>query len=164
MSAEVVEFDSERIGTGQIGMCRYHLRYKDSANDGPKTLVGKFPSDDENSRATGVALRNFLKEVRFYQQLQDKLSVRTPKCYFADIVEEGPEFFLLMGDLSPAQQGDQLKGCPEKEAESALRELTGLHAPLWSDQSLLEKEWLIDLENVPRIRREICIDFSCLVF
>ena len=151
MLAEVVEFDSERIGTGQIGKCvRYHLRYKDSANDGPKTLVGKFPSDDENSRATGVALRNFLKEVRFYQQLQDKLSVRTPKCYFADIVEEGPEFFLLMEDLSPAQQGDQLKGCSEKEAESALRELTGLHAPLWSDQSLLEKEWLIDLENVPR--------------
>ena len=57
MVAEVVEFDSERIGTGQIGKCvRYHLRYKDSANDGPKTLVGKYPSDDESSRATGVAL------------------------------------------------------------------------------------------------------------
>ena len=35
MSAEVVEFDSERKGTGHIGKCvRYLLRYKDSANAG----------------------------------------------------------------------------------------------------------------------------------
>ena len=48
------------------------LTYATASADAPSSLVGKFPSDDPSSRATGVALQNFLKEVRFYQQLQNR--------------------------------------------------------------------------------------------
>ena len=51
-------------GTGQIGKCvRYTFAFADQG-DLPASVIGKFP-DDENSRQTGVALLNFLKEVRF---------------------------------------------------------------------------------------------------
>lgn len=148
IAATVASFDAKQIGTGQIGKCiRYTLRYAGEVR-GPTTLIGKFPSDDPDSRATGVMLRNFLKEVRFYQGLQSKLSIRTPKCYFADIVDEGPEFVILMEDLTPAVQGDQLLGCSPVVAQAAVLELVGLHAPGWCDPDLHKLEWLHNADVV----------------
>ena len=144
IEAEVVDFEAQAIGTGQIGKCiRYTLRYA-PGHSGPPTLIGKFPSDDETSRATGVALRNFIKEVRFYQQLQGRLSIRTPRCFFAEIEGEGPRFIVLMEDLTPAVQGDQLQGCSPRVAQAAVEELVGLHAPSWCDASLKSLDWLYE--------------------
>ena len=101
-AVEVASFEQKRIGTGQIGMCfRYDISYKGDAGNAPASLVGKFPSDDPSSRATGVQLKNFIKEVKFYQELQSKLSIATPKCYYSEIVGEGPDFMLLLEDLAP---------------------------------------------------------------
>ncbi len=138
---QVGSFQAARVGTGQIGMCvRYALHY--TSGEGPISLVGKFPSDDPGSRHTGVVLQNFLKEVRFYQTLQPHLSIRTPRCYFSEIQDQGPTFFLLLEDLAPSLQGDQLSGCTGQVAERALSELVGLHAPSWSDERLKTLDWL----------------------
>lgn len=149
IEADVVGFDAQAVGTGQIGKCiRYTLRYA-PGRSGPATLIGKFPSDDETSRATGVALRNFIKEVRFYQHLQGRLSIRTPRSFFAEIEGEGPRFIVLMEDLTPAVQGDQLQGCSPRVAHAAVEELVGLHAPSWCDDSLKSLDWLYD-ENASK--------------
>jgi len=140
---EVRGFTGERIGTGQIGQCiRYELDLAGGDGSAPRQLVGKFPSDDPKSRQTGVQLRNFLKEVCFYRELQPRLGIRTPRCYFAAIEGEGPEFMLLLEDLAPAVQGDQLGGCSPAVARSAVVELVGLHAPSWCDAGLRGIEWL----------------------
>ena len=93
-------------------------------------------------------LRNFLKEVRFYQELQDKLDIRTPRCYYAQIIAEGPEFAAVMEDLAPAEQGDQLLGCSPQVARAAVQELVGLHGPGWCDEQLTSKDWLKAAEVV----------------
>ena len=147
LTGAVSGFDAERVGTGQIGKCvRYTLRFTDQG-ELPASVIGKFPSDDENSRQTGVVLLNFLKEVRFYQELQHRIAIKTPRCYFAEIIDQGPEFFLLLQDLAPAQQGDQLAGCSPQVAKAALAELVGLQAPAWCDESLHELKWLRDAET-----------------
>ncbi len=142
----VVGFSSSDIGTGQLGRCIRYVLDLDGApsaiDRAPKSLVGKFPSDDPASRQTGVMLRNYIREVRFYQEVQERLSVNTPKCYYAEIEGEGPLFALLLSDLAPARQGDQIEGCSEQVAAAAVDELTGLHAPTWNDTSLLELDWL----------------------
>jgi hypothetical protein len=140
----VKTFEQQRVGTGQIGMCfRYELTYEgEVADNAPLSLIGKFPSDDPSSRATGVQLKNFLKEVSFYQQIQAKLSINTPRCYYAEIVDEGPEFMLLLEDLAPGEQGDQLRGCDATIAEAAILQLVGLHGPSWCDNSLIGIDWL----------------------
>jgi hypothetical protein len=147
-SAQIKDFNAEQIGTGQIGKCiRYSFNFSGSnVGDLPLSLIGKFPADDENSRQTGVALQNFLKEVRFYQELQGSLTIKTPKCYYAEIVDQGPDFFILLEDLAPGQQGDQLLGCDPTVAKAALTELVGLHAPSWGDESLRQLAWLRDEE------------------
>jgi hypothetical protein len=143
IDARVVGFDQQRVGTGQIGQCiRYRLALENAGDDCPRTLVGKFASDDATSRATGVALRNYLREVRFYQEIQDLLSIRTPRCYHAAIDGDGPEFVLILEDLAPAVQGDQLLGCSPEVAESAVVEAIGLHAPTWNDPELTTIDWL----------------------
>ena len=142
IACQVESFSAKRVGTGQIGKCvRYELTYGEG-HQGPSSLVAKFPSDDPTSRATGVALRNFIKEVRFYQELQSNLFIRTPKIYFADIVDEGPDFVVLMEDLAPAEQGDQLKGTTAAVATAAVNELVGLHAPYWCSDKVHEFDWL----------------------
>jgi hypothetical protein len=140
---EVRGFTAQRIGTGQIGQCiRYQLDLVGGDGSAPRQLVGKFPSDDPQSRLTGVQLRNFLKEVSFYRELQSQVGIRTPRCYFAVIEGEGPEFMLLLEDLAPAVQGDQLAGCSPGVARAAVLELVGLHAPSWCDAGLRGIDWL----------------------
>jgi hypothetical protein len=142
-TAVVRGFQSERIGTGQIGMCvRYELDIVGGDASTPTSLVGKFASDDPTSRHTGVQLGNYIKEVCFYRELQHRLTISTPRCYYAEIVGQGPEFALLLEDLAPGEQGDQLVGCTTDVARAAVLELVGLHAPSWRDDDLRGSEWL----------------------
>ncbi len=69
-------------------------------------------------------------------------SPSTPRCYYAAIEGEGPEFVLLLEDLAPAEQGNQLEGCSLEVADAAVQELVGLHAPSWCDESLRGVDWL----------------------
>ncbi|HEX7035340.1 MAG TPA: phosphotransferase [Pseudomonadales bacterium] len=138
---DVRAFTATRIGTGQIGQCiRYELEL--SGGEAPRRLVGKFPSDDPLSRETGVGLRNYYREVQFYRTLAPRLPIATPRCYYAAIDGEGPRFVLLLEDMHPAVQGDQLAGCSPEVARSAVRELVGLQAPTWCDETLLDYDWL----------------------
>ena len=142
-SARVRSFDATRIGTGQIGKCiRFSLDLDGAAGSVPRSLVGKFPSDDPTSRQTGVDLGNYRREVEFYRQLAARLSIRTPRCYFAEIEGEGPHFALLLSDAAPAEPGNQLEGCTEAVARAAVLELAGLHAPTWNDPSICGVDWI----------------------
>ncbi|MEQ8858993.1 MAG: phosphotransferase [Pseudomonadales bacterium] len=141
--AEVTAVTATRIGTGQIGLCmRFELELADAASAAPRTLVGKFPSDDPTSRATGVMLRNYYREVNFYRELAPRLGISLPRCYHAEIDGEGPEFALLLEDMHPAQPGNQLAGCDPEIARAAVIELVGLQAPSWNDTSLYDLDYL----------------------
>ncbi len=141
--AAVSRVNRQQIGTGQIGTCfRFDLAFTNRDADAPRSFVGKFPSDDPVSRATGVQLRNYFREVQFYRHLAPRLSISIPASYFEAIEGEGPEFVLLLEDMAPAEQGDQLAGCSADVARAAVLELVGLQAPSWCDESLKDYDWL----------------------
>ena len=138
---EIDGFEASNVGTGQVGQnVRFALRY--GAGEGPASIVGKFASDDPESRQTGIALLNYLREVRLYQELRPTLDVQTPRVLFTDIDADTHAFVLMMEDLDPAVQGDQLAGCDAGAAELALVELARLHGPRWGDASLFDVAWL----------------------
>ncbi len=146
----VRELRREPIGTGQIGRCfRYQFTLSGAGRKTPSSLVAKFPSDDPQSRATGVQLRNYYREVNFYRELAGRLSLSLPRCYFAAIDGEGPEFALVLEDLAPAQPGNQIEGCSVAVAQAAVKELVGLQAPSWCDESLKQYDWLYDAGAEP---------------
>jgi hypothetical protein len=153
--AVVRGFAATRIGTGQIGKCiRFGLDLEAHAGSAPRSLVGKFPSDDDISRQTGVDLGNYRREVEFYRQLAKRLSIRTPRCYYAEIEGMGPHFALLLSDAAPAEPGNQLTGCTEAVARAAVLELAGLHAPTWNDPTICGVDWISEpsAETIERHR------------
>ncbi len=129
----ITAFSSESIGTGQVGE---NVRFNLSGSDVPDSIVGKFPSLDPVSRQTGIAQRNYLKEVFFYQEIQTTVDIQTPTIYFAAIDESNHDFVIVMEDLAPGQQGDQLEGCSSDQAALALEQLARLQGPRWGDLQL----------------------------
>jgi hypothetical protein len=141
--AVVTRVERQRIGTGLVGQnVAFSLTYDRPAPDAPASVVGKFPSPEQQSRATAKVLRLFEREVGYYQEIAETVDIRIPVCYLADIDLDTHDFVLLLEDLRPAAQGDQLVGCSLDEAMLAMDELAGLHAPRWGDPALAKIEWL----------------------
>lgn len=150
VDAVVKSFEAKNVGTGQIGeSVRFKLAYARDAEDAPRSLVGKFPSPDDTSRGTGIMLGNYLREVRFYQQLAPRTSVRTPRCWFTDTNDDGGAFVLVMEDLSPAEQGDQLKGVTLDQARLVVEQAARLHGSFWGDTSLDDLPWVQGSKAAP---------------
>ncbi|MGB3483274.1 MAG: phosphotransferase [Mycobacterium sp.] len=123
------------VGTGQTGATyRVALTYADPT-DLPATLIVKLPSQDDAVRER-VAL-GYRSEHAFYTEVAATLRLPLPRCYHCEIDRDGADFVMLLADLAPAVQGDQLQGCTVEEARLAATALAGLHGPRWCDPDWL---------------------------
>lgn len=148
----VRDMKAKRVGTGQVGeSVRFELTYQGDAKNAPRTIVGKFPSSDEESRATGVNFGNYIREVNFYHQFAPNAGVTTPVCLHADVELETSEFILMMEDLAPAEQGDQMRGLSLEQTKLALDEAAKLHASHWDDLSIDDLAWVTDTKAAPPV-------------
>jgi hypothetical protein len=126
------------IGTGQTGRnARLRLTW-DEPEGRPATLVGKFASADDNAKLAAFTNGTYKNEWAFYDQLVHTLSIRTPACHVARYDEATPAFVLVMEDIAGAQQGDQFRGLSLDEADLAIEQAVGLHAPRWGDPTLAD--------------------------
>jgi Ecdysteroid kinase-like family len=140
LHSDVTVRASSRIGDGLVGM---NIRLElDSDGSVPPTLIAKLPSPDPTSRATGIALRNYEREVCFYLEIAPTVDIRVARCHHGEWHPGSGDFVLLMEDLAPAAQGNQITGCDEAQARTAVLELAKLHGPRWGDATLDEVEWL----------------------
>ena len=150
--AEVRASEPKRIGEGQVGM---NLRYalSSDAPQVPASVVVKMASPDPTSRATGISLRNYEREVKFYNELVGTLDVRSPKCWFADWHEEGGDIAIVLEDMAPCEQGDQIRACGIEHARLAVDQLVKMQGPRWKDGSLSSIDWLQrrDANDVERL-------------
>ena len=139
--AEVAVVDRSRIGDGLVGMnVRLALRSDDVSV--PASVVVKLPSPDETSRATAAALRNYEREVKFYRQIAPTVDIHVPACHHGEWQEADHDFVLVLEDLAPQVQGNQITGCSVDVARTAVLELAKLHGPRWDDPTLHEVDWL----------------------
>jgi hypothetical protein len=136
LDADVAAVDVEPIGTGQTGATyRLTVEYADSV-DLPASFAIKLSSQDDTVRDR-VAL-GYRSEHAFYTGVADLVRVPIPKHYHCEISEDGGDFVLLLADMAPAVQGDQIGGCTPDEAALAVRALAGLHGPTWCDPAWIE--------------------------
>jgi hypothetical protein len=142
-AASVASFRASPIGTGQVGAnVRYALSYDRPGPQAPATVVCKFSSRDEASAAAGVATLTYETEVAFYRDLAHTVDISRPQCHFADLRSGTADVVLVMEDIAPAEQGDQIAGCTVREAGLAIEEAARLHGPRWGDPALRELGWL----------------------
>ncbi|AHH19225.1 hypothetical protein NONO_c44410 [Nocardia nova SH22a] len=131
LSAPVREVTVTPVGTGQIGSV---FRLEITGATGPQRLMAKLPAADPAART--MLAGPYRQEVRFYTEIAPTVAVRVPACHYAEFTGDGAEFTLLLEDLAPACQGDQLSGCTIGQARAAVRNLAGLHGPRWCDPAL----------------------------
>src|SRR6185312_3975045 len=135
LGADVRDVDVTPIGTGQTGATyRVSATYATDA-DLPGTFAVKLAAQDDAVRER-VAL-GYLSEVEFYADVAEHVRIPVPRCFYSDISESGADFVLVLADMAPAVQGDQIAGCSPQEAQLAVQALAGLHGPSWCDPTWL---------------------------
>lgn len=134
LGADVSDVDVTAIGTGQTGATyRVTATYAGGAQSAPPaSFAVKLPAQDDAVRER-VAL-GYLSEVDFYSAITDQVAIPVPGCFHSDISSDGSDFVLLLADMAPAVQGDQIAGCTPAEAALAVEALAGLHGPSWGDR------------------------------
>jgi aminoglycoside phosphotransferase (APT) family kinase protein len=72
-------------------------------------------------------------EHAFYERIAATVEVPVPAVYASALSDDATQVVLLMEDLAPAVQGDQLAGTSLDVVLAGARALAGLHAPRWCD-------------------------------
>ncbi|HVU60176.1 MAG TPA: phosphotransferase [Mycobacteriales bacterium] len=138
--ARVSGFTATPVGTGQMAdTVRIALTYE-PAGAGPSSVVAKFASSDPNSRAAGQVARCYEIEVAIYSELAPLPGV--PDHYFAGRVPETDAYTVVLADLAPCRQGDDIAGCTPEIAAEALQRLAKLHAFAWENPAHAARPWL----------------------
>ncbi len=115
----------------------------------PERLVLKLASENEATRVGGKV--GYRAEVGFYADLASSLRIRVPRCYLAVAADEFTRFTLLLEDVSPAAQGDQIAGASAEVITTAAVNLAGLHASTWCDDRLWSRPWAVAYDEA-RVR------------
>jgi aminoglycoside phosphotransferase (APT) family kinase protein len=133
----VTAADVTPIGTGQTGATyRVAVRYVGPQSELPDFFVVKLPAQDDTVRDRVAP--SYRSEHAFYTEVAATVAVPLPRCYHCAIADDGAKFVLLLADMAPAVQGDQIRGCSIAEARLATAALAGLHGPRWCDPAWLD--------------------------
>jgi|HubBroStandDraft_4_1064222.scaffolds.fasta_scaffold31160_2 aminoglycoside/choline kinase family phosphotransferase len=143
--AKVTSFEAEPIGvgTGFLGVVsRLRLAYDCDAPTAPKSVIIKLPSHDPGARMITSTFRHYEKEVRFYEQLARLNNLSTPTPYFHAFDHESGDFALILEDLAPARNGDQVAGLSIDDVRTAVIALAKMQAQWWERPALHVFDWL----------------------
>ena len=97
----------------------------------PGSVILKIPSQFPENRAVADHFDFYRREGRFYQQLADKVPVRTAACFWNHMDPDAGSFGLLLEDLGERLMISQIAGIPAVRAAAALRALARIHGTWW---------------------------------
>jgi hypothetical protein len=139
-TGELELLGTERIGTGQMSQShRVSFRGRSGALD---SVIVKLASDDPTSRATGVGMGAYSREIAFYSKLAGRIGGPLAQCHLAAYDAAEGWFTLVLEDKRSAVVGDQIAGCSVVQARAAIRALARLHGPVLGDLTLGTADYL----------------------
>jgi hypothetical protein len=137
LGADVRDVAIAPIGTGQTGATyRVSATYTAQRPDLPDSFAVKLSAQDDAVRER-VAL-GYRSEVEFYTRIAENVAIPIPRSFYCEISDDGGDVVLLLADMAPAVQGDQIAGCSADEARLAVEALAGLHGPSWCDPQWMD--------------------------
>jgi hypothetical protein len=119
-----------RVGTGQMASC-YRIELTGTGAT-PASVIAKVAAPDASEMAAG----GYRAELRFYDLLAPHAQGHLARRYYSAM--DGNRFVLLLEDLAPAVQGDQIAGCSVDDLDLALANLAELQGSLWEHPALAE--------------------------
>ena len=130
---------AEEIGAG-LGVIGAVYRVHLEGEGCPDSVVVKLPGLDEAAVFTGSVLRMYIREVRFYDRMADRVPVRVPNALFTALDEETSAFVVVMEDMGALRVIDQVAGMEIGDAERAVDGLAAWHATFWGEGEQLAEE------------------------
>jgi hypothetical protein len=125
----------EPLTTGTAFATKMYRLHLEGPQTVPPTAILKLPVTGEiREFIDGVGA--YAREVTFYRELAADVPVRVPRCYVAEISSTTTDFVLLLEDLAQLTPADQLIGLTLTQAETAVDDLTRLHAWSWEHDRL----------------------------
>ena len=133
---------TDRIGTGQMSQS-HRVTFTAAGGDAEtESVVVKLAASDPTSRATGVGMGAYFREIAFYRNLAERIGGPLPGCHLAAYDTAEGWFTLVLEDVAGATPGDQISGCTVDEARLAMRSLARIHAPVLGDLALGTADYL----------------------
>ncbi len=147
-------------------LARISVSYDGQSADLPKSLFAKFVSRIPANRERAADRDLFRTEIAMYANLGDMMPLNMPKMYFGFAKEGSDVAVILMEEidglskagLSVAEEWSLTKS----EAFLALRELSGMHARWWGDESIGEYRWLLPVVCDRRRREYHIYEEGCI--
>lgn len=130
LNTTVTDFSVEFFGEG-AGIIGQVTRLRLATTEGERTVIAKFPSPAEENRGVAAIYDMYGREILFYEEIADLVSLRVPDCYFTAFNAESQDFIILMEDLQDMRIGDQVEGCTAQDADLVLKGIAQLHASTW---------------------------------
>lgn len=127
------------IGGGRMATAA-RLTLTWSSGFGPDTAFLKLSGVDERSRRTAKVLGTAVTELRFYMNLQPRLSDLAPRCY-SWATDGLARSALLLENVAGAGL-DQEAGCSLRDASRVAETLATLHARTWDSEDVRRLDWL----------------------
>lgn len=142
VNATVVDVEVEPIIAGYYGSSsRLTPRYEQDDGSLPRSLFLKMATEHQIARETAAQGGMYRYELGFYRELADWVNISTPRCYAAEIADDGATFVLLLEDAAPLKQPDQILGLDLAKGRLAMQELAGLHASTWQAHGMENCDW-----------------------
>lgn len=130
-------------GTGFMGqLARVKLHWAEARPDAPASVIVKMPATDPQSRMIGQMTGMFDREARFYNELVGGIPVRVPKCFHCTADAAADQYALVLEDLAPMRNGDQVEGASLGDASLIVRDLARLHAAFYRPGALDGLDWI----------------------
>jgi hypothetical protein len=136
--ASVTAVDAEQFAQGSGLLSElFRLTPTYEGGDGPATVVLKLPTRDPAMRGVADALSFYQREHRFYLEIAHQVPFATAACHATITADDGTtDFVLVLEDLGPLRQLDQVAGCSWDETLGVLDDLAAFHARWWDHESL----------------------------
>ena len=134
----VTSVATERIGEGVgiLSILQRVIPTYSGATKAPKSIVVKYPTDDQVQRGTADALAFYIREIVFYRDCAPSAPFKTAKCYGQAIESDNTNFTIAMEDISHYRPLNQLDGVSLSDAKIMLEKLADFHAMWWNSPKL----------------------------
>ncbi|HEY9091280.1 phosphotransferase [Parasphingorhabdus sp.] len=155
------------VGTGQV--CDSFRFTCDWQEEGyPASFIAKCPSADPVSRGAAALFHLYDMEIGWYRDVAGNSEVGCPQSYHAAIGDDETQFVLMLEDMAPASQGDQLAGATLTQVRSTIREAAALHSYRPASGTLDQYSWLLHgkgnseylRQSLPAIYPQFCQRFA----
>ena len=142
LKATVSDIKVEPIIAGYYGCSsRLTVSYAEADASLPSSLFLKMATEHEAARANAAEHGMYRYEVGFYTDLASRVNIATPRCFAAEIADDNSAFVLLLEDVAPLVQFDQLEGLNLAQSRLAMQEIAGLHASTWQGKGMETCDW-----------------------